>query len=400
MNLPEICLLCLWNTSWFNGLRLKIQCDKFILDFMTKKHFYISALALIMGGASVACSDDESTTYVTYQHPYSNPLTDYSAADPTVLKENDHSFYVYCTNTWQALHSADLVNWTKCDQNLFEKRPSFVTGSGVSVWAPDIEKIGDKYVLYYAMSAMGKPENAAIGTAYSDSPQGPFKLDKSRDGKGLLFTSKEIDVRNSIDPCFFEEDGKKWLFWGSFNGIYAVQLSDDGMNVLNGDVEKMLGHYPSFYDGNHNAFYNMYFDINKKDKQFLVTYDADSLIYCYDTDFQPLYSFGFAGENVKTDYKKISVEAFVKARGEFREKYTYYHHLKYLSELDMLFRSYTRPDDEKQDGLQIYQGKTLLADVSVPKKMYVLGYSAPYVYATSGLDEMSESFALYRFKIK
>ncbi len=237
MNLPEICLLCLRNTSWFNGLRLKIQCDKFILDFMTKKHFYISALALIMGGASVACSDDESTTYVTYQHPYSNPLTDYSAADPTVLKENDHSFYVYCTNTWQALHSADLVNWTKCDQNLFEKRPSFVTGSGVSVWAPDIEKIGDKYVLYYAMSAMGKPENAAIGTAYSDSPQGPFKLDKSRDGKGLLFTSKEIDVRNSIDPCFFEEDGKKWLFWGSFNGIYAVQLSDDGMNVLNGDLE-------------------------------------------------------------------------------------------------------------------------------------------------------------------
>ncbi len=235
--MPEICLLCLWNTSWFNGLRLKIQCDKFILDFMTKKHFYISALALIMGGASVACSDDESTTYVTYQHPYSNPLTDYSAADPTVLKENDHSFYVYCTNTWQALHSADLVNWTKCDQNLFEKRPSFVTGSGVSVWAPDIEKIGDKYVLYYAMSAMGKPENAAIGTAYSDSPQGPFKLDKSRDGKGLLFTSKEIDVRNSIDPCFFEEDGKKWLFWGSFNGIYAVQLSDDGMNVLNGDLE-------------------------------------------------------------------------------------------------------------------------------------------------------------------
>ncbi len=235
--MPEICLLCLRNTSWFNGLRLKIQCDKFILDFMTKKHFYISALALIMGGASVACSDDESTTYVTYQHPYSNPLTDYSAADPTVLKENDHSFYVYCTNTWQALHSADLVNWTKCDQNLFEKRPSFVTGSGVSVWAPDIEKIGDKYVLYYAMSAMGKPENAAIGTAYSDSPQGPFKLDKSRDGKGLLFTSKEIDVRNSIDPCFFEEDGKKWLFWGSFNGIYAVQLSDDGMNVLNGDLE-------------------------------------------------------------------------------------------------------------------------------------------------------------------
>ena len=204
--------------------------------FMNKNYLYIGAFALLTG-AFASCSDDEKSANGNFKNPYSNPLTDYSAADPTVWKENDHSFYVYCTNTWQALHSTDLVNWTKLDQDLFEKRPSFVTGSGVSVWAPDIEKIGDKYVLYYAMSAMGKPAEAALGTAYADSPAGPFKLDKSRDGKGLLFTSNEINVRNSIDPCFFEEDGKKWLFWGSFNGIYAVQLSDDGMNVANGDIE-------------------------------------------------------------------------------------------------------------------------------------------------------------------
>lgn len=206
-----------------------------IINNMSMNKSCFIALALL-AGALASCSDNDSGSHVSYRHPYSNPLTDYSAADPTVLKENDHSYYVYCTNTWQALHSTDLVHWTKCDHNLFEVRPSFVTGSGVSVWAPDIEKIGDHYVLYYAMSAMGKPADAAIGTAYSDSPSGPFKLDRSRDGKGLLFTSKEIDVRNSIDPCFYEEDGKKWLFWGSFNGIYAVQLSDDGMNVLDGDL--------------------------------------------------------------------------------------------------------------------------------------------------------------------
>ena len=202
---------------------------------MKNKKLKISFLVLLWG-LLVSCSDNEKSTNETFLNPYSNPLTDYSAADPTVLKENEHSFYVYCTNTWQALHSTDLINWTKLDQDLFEKRPSFVTGSGVSVWAPDIEKIGDRYVLYYAMSAMGKPDNAAIGTAYADSPRGPFKLDQSRDGKGLLFTSGEIGVRNSIDPCFFEEDGRKWLFWGSFNGIYAVRLSDDGMDVWNSDM--------------------------------------------------------------------------------------------------------------------------------------------------------------------
>ena len=68
------------------------------------------------------------------------------------------------------------------------------------------------------MSAMGKPATAGIGIASADSPEGPFTLDISVDGKGKLFTSSEIDVRNSIDPCYFEDNGQKWLVWGSFNG--------------------------------------------------------------------------------------------------------------------------------------------------------------------------------------
>lgn len=75
-----------------------------------------------------------------------------------------------------------------------------------------IEKVGDKYILYFAMSAMGKPATAGIGIASADSPEGPFTLDTSVDGKGKLFTSSEIDVRNSIDPCYFEDNGQKWWF--------------------------------------------------------------------------------------------------------------------------------------------------------------------------------------------
>ena len=192
----------------------------------------------LFAGCLLSCNDNnDASVNIELKNPYANPLTDYSAADPTVWKENDHSFYVYCTNTWNVLKSSDLVHWEKSEQKLFETKPSFVTGKGTSVWAPDIEKIGEYYVLYYAMSAMGKPADAALGTAYSTSPEGPFKLDKSRKGNGLLFTSKEIDVRNSIAPCFFEEDGRKWLCWGSFNGLYMVQLSDDGMRVLNDDLE-------------------------------------------------------------------------------------------------------------------------------------------------------------------
>ena len=55
--------------------------------------------ALALTGALASCSDDDNKGTANYKNPYSNPLTDYSAADPTVWKENDHSFYVYATNT-------------------------------------------------------------------------------------------------------------------------------------------------------------------------------------------------------------------------------------------------------------------------------------------------------------
>ena len=186
--------------------------------------------ALALTGALASCSDDDNNKKPVYNNPYSNPLTNYSAADPTVWKENDHSFYVYATNTSVIRKSTDLIHWTDGGK-MFEKKPSFVTESGAAVWAPDIEKIGDKYILYYAMSAMGKPASAGIGIASADSPEGPFSLDKSVDGKGKLFTSNEINVRNSIDPCFFEDNGQKWLVWGSFNGLYAVKLNADGTRV-------------------------------------------------------------------------------------------------------------------------------------------------------------------------
>lgn len=102
-------------------------------------------------------------------------------------------------------------------------RPNFVQGGGL--WAPDINYVDGKYILYYSMSVWGGEWDCGIGCATSDSPTGPFT------DHGKLFISKEIGVQNSIDPVLFVEDGRKYLAWGSFHGIYITELSEDGLSV-------------------------------------------------------------------------------------------------------------------------------------------------------------------------
>ena len=65
--------------------------------------------------------------------------------------------------------------------------------------------------------------NGRIATA--DKPEGPFT------DLGKLFRSNEIKIQNCIDPFYIEDNGKKYLFWGSFHGIYGTELTEDGLSL-------------------------------------------------------------------------------------------------------------------------------------------------------------------------
>jgi arabinan endo-1,5-alpha-L-arabinosidase len=47
-------------------------------------------------------------------------------------------------------------------------------------------------------------------------------------------------VQNSIDPFFIEDSGKKHLFWGSFHGIFAIELADDGLSLKPGAEKQQV----------------------------------------------------------------------------------------------------------------------------------------------------------------
>ena len=158
------------------------------------------------------------------------PVIDMSAPDPTVIRAEDGTFYLYATEDMRNVpifHSANLVDWKLVGTAFTDNsRPKWLPKGGI--WAPDIQRVGGKYHLYYAKSVWGGEWDAGIGVAVSNSPAGPFV------DRGCMFTSKQIGIQNCIDPFYIEDGGKKYLFFGSFHGIYGVELTADGLHIKQG----------------------------------------------------------------------------------------------------------------------------------------------------------------------
>lgn len=158
------------------------------------------------------------------------PVIDMSAPDPTVIRAEDGTFYLYATEDMRNVpifHSANLVDWKLVGTAFTDNsRPKWLPKGGI--WAPDIQRVGGKYHLYYAKSVWGGEWDAGIGVAVSNYPAGPFV------DRGCMFTSKQIGIQNCIDPFYIEDGGKKYLFFGSFHGIYGVELTADGLHVKQG----------------------------------------------------------------------------------------------------------------------------------------------------------------------
>jgi arabinan endo-1,5-alpha-L-arabinosidase len=161
---------------------------------------------------------------------YQNPVIGQSLPDPTIIKASNGWFYLYATEDTPNVpiwRSQNLVDWLFVSTCFTDaSRPTFEPGGGL--WAPDINYINGKYVLFYSMSVWGGEWTCGIGIAVADKPEGPFT------DRGKLFRSNEINVQGSIDPFYIEDGGKKYLIWGSLRGVYGVELSDDGLALKPG----------------------------------------------------------------------------------------------------------------------------------------------------------------------
>jgi len=131
------------------------------------------------------------------------------------------------------------VSWTHAGEALAAAPAWAAPDSGP--WAPDIQRHGDRYHLYFTVTntadavsgEAGCAFDPAIGVATADSPAGPFVptgapvVAPRRGGPGC-------DLLWTFDPAVTRDaDGSRVLYYGSYyGGIEARRLSPDGLSTL------------------------------------------------------------------------------------------------------------------------------------------------------------------------
>ncbi|CDC42635.1 arabinan endo-1 5-alpha-L-arabinosidase [Firmicutes bacterium CAG:449] len=183
---------------------------------------------------------------VSYHNQYSNPTYPLAnnekketyMADPFVVRDDDGTYYMYCTQTevytpnllfkrGPTFKSTNMIDWTYVSDVFADYVPTWGE-SGAGVWAPTVIKIGDTWNFYYSLSIASDP-NPGIGVATSQTPYGPWTH------YGKLFNSNEIGVTNSIDPFVFVDDNNVYMAFGSYGGLISlVELTNDGLELKNG----------------------------------------------------------------------------------------------------------------------------------------------------------------------
>lgn len=193
--------------------------------------------------------------------------------------------------------------------------------------------------------------------------------------------------------------------YNGYGGAYASHFYENAytIGILTQDsaklVKMMCNRSPIYAQYRYVPnFKNVIFD-TYRDTLFF-SFEIDPHIYLMDFPTSQVTGFGKAGQQMNTDYPETqSLEDSDEHNGEDRQKCGYYYDLRYIPETALLFRSFHHGEPLSYDGLQVYKNMQLAAEYKVPKNFRVIGYSAPYYYASGDPDIDKEAMVFYRFQL-
>jgi arabinan endo-1,5-alpha-L-arabinosidase len=161
-----------------------------------------------------------------------NPLKgDIRVHDPVMIKEGN-TYYIFHTGKGISVKtSKDKLTWTRAGSvfrttDLPSWHKNDIPNQDGSLWAPDIYYHNGKYYLYYSVSAWMN-FNSSIGLATNTTLDFTNANYKWVDHGPVISYKNGGDSVNVIDPQVIKDnDGKLWLFYGSYKaGLRLVALN-------------------------------------------------------------------------------------------------------------------------------------------------------------------------------
>lgn len=194
--------------------------------------------------------------------PVEKEFSEVSVHDPSIIEGDDGSYYIFGSHLAVA-KTDDLMNWTYVNQGvknnntvipdvLKQMKEAFEWSQSNTFWAPDVVKLNDgTYKLYYC-NCKGDSPLSCLGTAVSDSAEGPYTNEGLMLKSGMSASEKDEDGNlyqattdpNVVDPVvFYDNEGKLWMIYGSYSGgIFVKEMdAETGMPLESGYGEKLLG---------------------------------------------------------------------------------------------------------------------------------------------------------------
>ncbi|KAI1848046.1 hypothetical protein JX265_002050 [Neoarthrinium moseri] len=184
--------------------------------------------------------------------------------DPAAIRRDDGTYFRFNTFGKIRIYKAPSFTgpWTL-------EGPAIPDGSIIdipgrnSLWAPEVQKVGNQYIMYYSVSEGGK-RLSAIGYATSPNMEAGTWTDHGSTG----ISTTESSDRNAIDPALIKDPatGKYYMSFGSYwSGIWVVPMNDAATQVAKNAKYTNIGRQPNsdhawegsniiFHGGNYYLF--------------------------------------------------------------------------------------------------------------------------------------------------
>jgi arabinan endo-1,5-alpha-L-arabinosidase len=229
---------------------------------------WVAGLALSSCAVAWAADTNAPDIHSTNSAPFQLGRRDVSVHDPSTIVKCKDEYWVFATGRGiVSRHSTNLVHWM-AGPPVFTTPPAWATnaihGNHGVFWAPDVIHLGDRYLLYYAVSTWGK-NTSAIGLATTPTLD-PTDPAYAWTDHGPVFQTSPKDNCNAIDPAIIlDPGGKLWLAFGSFwSGIKLIQLDPaTGKRIAADSPVYSLAHhnmieasYIYWHDGYYYLFVN------------------------------------------------------------------------------------------------------------------------------------------------